>query len=84
MHPRPTRLVPAFFVASFFAAALALFLTGCGKAPDATSSTSVADDFKKFPLPEPPFVADCEPGARGGRLVIAMFGDPKTFNPITE
>ena len=29
-------------------------------------------------------VADCEPGLRGGRLVIASRGDPKTFNPITE
>ncbi len=33
---------------------------------------------------EPPQVADCPPGVRGGRLVIATFGDPKTFNPITE
>jgi len=28
-------------------------------------------------------VADCEPGVPGGRLVVALFGDPKTFNPIT-
>lgn len=33
---------------------------------------------------EPPQIADCPPGVRGGRLVIATFGDPKTFNPITE
>lgn len=38
----------------------------------------------KNPLPEPPLVANCEPGIPGGRLVIATFGDPKTFNPITE
>jgi len=32
---------------------------------------------------EPPLIADCAPGIPGGRLVIATFGDPKTFNPIT-
>ncbi|NJM55955.1 MAG: ABC transporter substrate-binding protein, partial [Verrucomicrobiae bacterium] len=43
-----------------------------------------ADDRGAFPLPEPPLVVeDIEPGARGGRFVIATFGDPKTFNPIT-
>ena len=36
------------------------------------------------PAAEPPQVSDCPPGVRGGRLVIATFGDPKTFNPITE
>ena len=29
-------------------------------------------------------VSTCEPGISGGRLRIATFGDPKTFNPITE
>jgi peptide/nickel transport system substrate-binding protein len=28
-------------------------------------------------------VADCNPGIPGGRLVVALYGDPKTFNPIT-
>ena len=28
-------------------------------------------------------MVDCAPGIPGGRLVIATFGDPKTFNPIT-
>ena len=36
-----------------------------------------------YPLPDPPLVADCEPGIPGGRFVIAEPGDPKTFNPIT-
>ncbi|MEQ2008093.1 MAG: ABC transporter substrate-binding protein [Limisphaerales bacterium] len=40
--------------------------------------------FTASPAAEPPQVADCPPGVRGGRLVIATFGDPKTFNPITE
>ncbi|MBI3191317.1 MAG: ABC transporter substrate-binding protein, partial [Pedosphaera parvula] len=35
-------------------------------------------------LPHSPRVAKCEPGTPGGRLVIAAFTDPKTFNPITE
>ncbi|MBI1840467.1 MAG: ABC transporter substrate-binding protein [Verrucomicrobia bacterium] len=35
------------------------------------------------PLPDPPFISPCEPGVRGGRLVISSFVDPKTFNPIT-
>jgi len=36
------------------------------------------------PVADPPLVADCEPGAPGGRLVIATAGDPKTFNAIVE
>jgi peptide/nickel transport system substrate-binding protein len=33
---------------------------------------------------EPPLVAECEPGVPGGRLILSGFGDPKTFNPITQ
>jgi peptide/nickel transport system substrate-binding protein len=33
-------------------------------------------------LPEPPRVAQCEPGQPGGRLVLATEGIPKTFNPL--
>jgi peptide/nickel transport system substrate-binding protein len=33
---------------------------------------------------EPPLVANCEPGIRGGRLVVATISDPKTFNPIMQ
>ena len=40
--------------------------------------------FATLAAVEPPLVADCEPGIRGGRLVVTTFGDPKTFNPITE
>lgn len=54
--------------------------TGCGKKPDASTPPSSAQDY---PLPDPPFVAKCAPGTHGGRLVIADFGTPKTFNPVT-
>jgi peptide/nickel transport system substrate-binding protein len=54
-----------------------LFVAGCG------NSNSNAPQEKAGALPDPPLVANCEPGAPGGRLVIACYGDPKTFNPIT-
>lgn len=55
-------------------------ISGCGKNPgNAPAANSAAD----YPLPDPPLVADCEPGVPGGRLVLALYGDPKTFNPIT-
>jgi peptide/nickel transport system substrate-binding protein len=49
--------------------------SGCGKkaAPPEKSATS-------YPLPEPPLVADCEPGNLGGRFIVSEVGDPKTFN----
>ena len=53
-------------------------LAGCGKKESASG-----DATQNAPLPEPPLVVKCEPGVRGGRLVIAQLGDPKTFNPIT-
>jgi len=70
---------------SFLMLAIPLgFLTGCGKGsstvenkPDSTQTTAI-------PLPQPPCVVDCEPGIPGGRAVISNFGDPKTFNPITQ
>ena len=42
---------------------------GCGKKPG-------------HALPEPPRVAQCEPGKPGGRLVLVSGGIPKTFNPL--
>ena len=53
-------------------------LSGCGKKPETTGKSAAS-----YPLPEPPLVAPCQPGKPGGRLVVATFGDPKTFNPIT-
>src|SRR5579883_3298292 len=58
---------------------LAAFLTACGNnKPEAQTEAE-----KGHALPTPPAVAECEPGVRGGRIVIATFTDPKTFNPIT-
>jgi peptide/nickel transport system substrate-binding protein len=59
-----------------FTAAIFVF-AGCGKnaAPEKPAAN--------IPLAEPPLVASCAPGIPGGRIVIATFGDPKTFNPIT-
>lgn len=54
---------------------------GCGKESESSSSSDKARG--DYPLAEPPYVAQCEPGIRGGRLVLVDFGDPKTFNPIT-
>ncbi|HXG47600.1 MAG TPA: ABC transporter substrate-binding protein [Methylomirabilota bacterium] len=60
-------------------AILILLLAGCGRKSEVPSSAPAAET----PLPTPPFVSKCEPGQRGGRLVVAVFGEPKTFNPIT-
>jgi peptide/nickel transport system substrate-binding protein len=60
--------------------AVTICFSGCGKKSETASpERSVAS----YPLPDPPLIADCEPGILGGRLVIAEPGDPKTFNPIT-
>jgi peptide/nickel transport system substrate-binding protein len=53
-------------------------LAGCGKKSGETTARK-----SDAPLPEPPLIAQCEPGQYGGRLVIATPGDPKTFNPVT-
>jgi peptide/nickel transport system substrate-binding protein len=53
--------------------------SGCGR----KSGGTLSEAEKSAPLPEPPRVASCEPGVRGGRLKVSNFSDPKTFNPIT-
>jgi len=76
----------AFFRSLVLTVGVALLIAGCKKSevaapggkPTESSAKAAAD------LPQPPCVYDCEPGVRGGRLVIATVGDPKTFNPITE
>src|SRR5688572_7146150 len=61
-------------------AVLALIFVGaCGKKPGST----LTEAESKAPLPQPPRIASSEPGVRGGRLKLANFSDPKTFNPIT-
>jgi peptide/nickel transport system substrate-binding protein len=57
---------------------VAAMLCGCGGKNESPSSPTA-----NIPLPDPPLIAPCEPGIRGGRLVVAAVGDPKTFNPIT-
>ncbi len=71
------------------AAAVALLFAACKKPETPAESGSTAGSptapaAAMKPLVEPQQIATCEPGHRGGRLVIATFGDPKTFNPITE
>ena len=70
------------------AVGLGLFFVACGKSgsestPAAKLPASSAPAAVNAPLPEPPYVVEVEPGLPGGRLVVATFGDPKTFNPIT-
>jgi peptide/nickel transport system substrate-binding protein len=58
----------------------AVLLAGCGK----NNSTAAPEkSAASYPLAKPPLLAPCSPGKPGGRLVVATFGDPKTFNPIT-
>jgi len=49
------------------------WLTGCG-------DSALPDTG--HPLPEPPRIAKCEPGKRGGRLNLSILRDPLTFNPL--
>jgi peptide/nickel transport system substrate-binding protein len=67
-------------VFTVFAAAVYCF-SGCGKKSETISYENSATNY---PLPDPPLVADCASGIPGGRFVVASYGDPKTFNPITE
>ncbi|HEY0456304.1 MAG TPA: ABC transporter substrate-binding protein, partial [Verrucomicrobiae bacterium] len=68
-------------LASAFVFILALqLMTGCSKKTD--SGPAAAD--KNIPLPDPPLVFEGEPGIPGGTFIVSEFGDPKTFNPITE
>ncbi len=57
--------------------ATAILIAGCGK--NAGPATPAAVET----LPDPPLLAPCAPGIPGGRLIIATYADPKTFNPIT-
>ncbi len=61
-------------------ASVLCLLAGCGKK---SSDSAASVPTGGYPLPEPPYIAPCEPGMPGGRLVVADFGEPKTFNPIT-
>lgn len=57
-----------------------ILASGCGRKDSGSGGKAEAAS----PLPEPPMKYDnIEPGQHGGRLVMAVFGEPKTFNPIT-
>ena len=62
-----------------------LLLAACDKKSDSASQHTSSNQAQApaGPPPEGALVAKCDPGIPGGRLVIATFGDPKTFNPIT-
>ena len=58
-------------------AAAMVCLAGCGHQSETAISEKVAESY---PMPDPPAVANCEPGVPGGKFVVAELGDPKTFN----
>jgi peptide/nickel transport system substrate-binding protein len=58
-------------------------LCSCGSKNESSSPGS-SSPASSIPLPEHPLISPCEPGIPGGRLVVATFGDPKTFNPIVS
>ena len=70
----------SFIKSTIAIVAAAVLFSACGKKSDTAQTPNSAGNF---PLPESPSVSKCEPGIPGGRLILATFGDPKTFNPIT-
>ncbi len=74
------RMKNYFVSTAAVAVAAVIGLSGCGqKSENAISEKAAAS----YPLPDPPLVADGNPGIPGGRFVMALYGDPKTYNPIT-
>ena len=71
----------SFAKAAAILAAAAFCLSGCGKKTE--TETTSSQNPANYPLPDPPYVAPIHPGVAGGRFIVATFGDPKTFNPIT-
>lgn len=58
----------------FLSLVAAIWLAGCGRAPEPAQATGHA-------LPQPPCVAQCAPGTLGGQLVLAIT-NPMSFNPL--
>ncbi|HSH96173.1 MAG TPA: ABC transporter substrate-binding protein, partial [Roseimicrobium sp.] len=80
---KPVSFASVLLLSTGLFTTLGLLGSGCGGKSDGPSSGGAPTPVAQTPLPEPPYVAKCEPGVHGGRLVVATFGDPKTFNPIT-
>src|SRR5690242_20348809 len=53
-------------------AVLTILLSACNQRPQGHA------------FPEPPRVAECQPGTPGGHLVLAAPGNPRTFNPVLD
>jgi peptide/nickel transport system substrate-binding protein len=66
---------------AFALLAAALLLGGCGKNLQTSSpGSSVENSATNYPLPDPPAVATCAPGVRGGKFIICELHEPKSFN----
>jgi peptide/nickel transport system substrate-binding protein len=75
------KLINVAKTAAFIGAAILCF-TGCGKKTE--SGGGGVSSESNYPLPDPPVVVNAQPGTRGGKLIIAQMGDPKTFNFVTQ
>jgi peptide/nickel transport system substrate-binding protein len=67
--------IPFIHVAGVLLAAVVL--SGCGQKVETPAPEKSPVNY---PLPDPPVVADCPPGIRGGKFVICELREPKTFN----
>lgn len=76
------RISKSFAYAAALLCAAVFCLSGCGKKTE-TEVVSSENSATNYPLPDPPYLAPIHPGNLGGRFIVATFGDPKTFNPIT-
>lgn len=57
---------------------IAFCLFGCGKKAETSAPQNPAP--ANYPLPDPPVVVNCQPGIRGGELILCSLREPKTFN----
>ena len=74
-----------FARAAIIFAATIVCLFGCGKNPGTTPEKTTAN----YPLPDPPLVADCNPGIPGGgngnlQIVRAYYGLNNRTNDVTQ
>jgi peptide/nickel transport system substrate-binding protein len=58
----------------------AAVLSGCGNKAETASGGNGENSATNYPLPDPPVVADCPPGVRGGQFIVCSIREPKTFN----